>query len=1467
MIHSGTSIEARGNLFIMRETESLTFDIPIEEYFSTMEALQDSAESLLQTNILSQETDFTLKTPGITLTILTGTRNPGKLSAFCKKADLSILQVSMALKIDWQDNLPDLITGSTISITDQAMVCRMDDTPYLDKKCFEYMKLITSRTQRTFFQTFEQFKQSMTPFGNNIMYIKMNKTHLYMDESNTGRAACTGDLPQLGRADSLQTAMDANFYYSLGKLIYNRLTNLEFEMFRIMDTLIDMSASNIQDPTLKINMVDFKDMKTRIKMLLPSFLSKCKNEPIFNIKPKGILANFNSIISQIDDDKFYKEILKALDGTSKTNLLRLEATKTFIIVQTWFKSTTRRASDLQQSEGAPTTPGFSPWPILWGANIVLQDFECFCYNLLSKPCSERVLLKLYLAISRDKMAARTDLIFALNLDIIITKSSAVGEKSIMERTKIEPIDATKLEISLKIDDKEHDQSNDIAKKYQNDVPSTNDMDEVITLNYNSDQSIETIERTGRNIPVPENENTLATAPSDSIDPRDAWWKIQTEDPNQLMFNDAISNPEDPKINNLIINHLVTKHNDQIIINNIKNPDLHITTLGSTPPYQEYDQTITTLTTPLLTTAASPIQTPTNAATASNLQPNDQNTTTTTRTLATITQSPTTSLQTSQSTDQLTMIHITPIPNTTPPTTQTTPKSTNTDIDIDDPTTVTHISFNTSSTPRPQMQTATPHTNTPIVTTSSMSTNAQTPSTDIQVSSTTNHLNIQYNTPLPNPSTHAAQITKDPMITTSKTTTHKSTTRKIKPKTTTTRIQSTTSHNTVATPTPNTGQHHPVIRILDTPESNDDIFALSTDQSSRTSTQSLRQKRGFVSHWLSSISGLAEQDDIDIIKGFENGLLDREKSLEEALGKLSSRDANLTSDLKQMSMNLKNSLKTESIINDKITEILSKQVTGEQEVNRIIAILDKGIKKSNKMTAILSELQLLENTMNKFKKWLNNILNNKMDIFDVDIRELLHHFGSSGIESLRFTTAEINWEDNNFKIKYNLRRLSEPYKIFNLKSMIMGTDRVNTDKGITLYIEKNVAVASTGEYIWGSDFNSKCTKRGHNTYCDNKDILIHINGSRECELNLIHLWLTSDTKLYDTCYDRIVIRPTPSQDYIIKESSVIIMSKEPDVGRWTCTGGQRATAKSITIEKGLTKIDNINKCGIQTSFLSIPGGFETHITMSTAMLDDLDLDKAMIQLNDYMSTKMKKPFNIKELIEKLNDTEKDLITEHVSIDQLQKTIDKIEDLKELPKMNLDFLKPINLDSHKTVTMAVSGVVMIIITIILVTCCCACYHNSMAFCCAPFKCLFACCGYIGDSMKYINEKRKNRAIKRNLRNIDNEFDTSSRLDATQVTMLDNLSVSYTPTKKIKNPNWIITWEDNEYFLTTRIGNKIYKYDPTTQCCFSGRERNETIPNPSKASIRDLEKLKLRRIEQNIGVMDSSSAPLYPETNLSE
>ena len=48
----------------------------------------------------------------------------------------------------------------------------------------------------------------------------------------------------------------------------------------------------------------------------------------------------------------------------------------------------------------------------------------------------------------------------------------------------------------------------------------------------------------------------------------------------------------------------------------------------------------------------------------------------------------------------------------------------------------------------------------------------------------------------------------------------------------------------------------------------------------------------------------------------------------------------------------------------------------------------------------------------------------------------------------------------------------------------------------------------------------------------------------------------------------------------------------------------------------------------------------------------------------------------------------------------------------------------------------------------------------------------------------------------------------------TMLDNLSVAYTLIVRRVNTDWKIQLVDNEYFLTPLIGDKLYKYDPTTK-----------------------------------------------------
>ena len=101
----------------------------------------------------------------------------------------------------------------------------------------------------------------------------------------------------------------------------------------------------------------------------------------------------------------------------------------------------------------------------------LRDLECFCETVMSKPCSERVLLKLYLALSRDKLAARTDLVFALNLSIKNSKQHITGESGLMERSKIKPINTETLEHSLLMKKDQNAFSNEISRSgYLNDEP-------------------------------------------------------------------------------------------------------------------------------------------------------------------------------------------------------------------------------------------------------------------------------------------------------------------------------------------------------------------------------------------------------------------------------------------------------------------------------------------------------------------------------------------------------------------------------------------------------------------------------------------------------------------------------------------------------------------------------------------------------------------------------------------------------------------------------------------------------------------------------------------------------------------------------------------------------------------------------------------------------------------------------------
>ena len=116
--------------------------------------------------------------------------------------------------------------------------------------------------------------------------------------------------------------------------------------------------------------------------------------------------------------------------------------------------------------------------------------------------------------------------------------------------------------------------------------------------------------------------------------------------------------------------------------------------------------------------------------------------------------------------------------------------------------------------------------------------------------------------------------------------------------------------------------------------------------------------------MSSMTGLAETEELEQVKLFENQLLQRELTLGEALGNITA-----TTELKNLSATININIQTKSEITEKIAQAINTQVLGEKEHNKLISILDLNIKKGN--TSLLKELIFLEKMVDKFQKFVNN----------------------------------------------------------------------------------------------------------------------------------------------------------------------------------------------------------------------------------------------------------------------------------------------------------------------------------------------------------------------------------------------------------------------------------------------------------------------------------------------------------------
>ena len=147
------------------------------------------------------------------------------------------------------------------------------------------------------------------------------------------------------------------------------------------------------------------------------------------------------------------------------------------------------------------------------------------------------------------------------------------------------------------------------------------------------------------------------------------------------------------------------------------------------------------------------------------------------------------------------------------------------------------------------------------------------------------------------------------------------------------------------------------------------------------------------------------------------------------------------------------------------------------------------------------------------------------------------------------------------------------------------------------------------------------------------------------------------------------------------------------------------------------------------------------------------------------------------------------------------------------------------------------------ILVCMCCFKVYTDSTSLCCGPCKCIlsaFKCCAqcftFMGKRLKSNNEQ--------------GEIHKFENLNNDHVHTLE--PKIYNTSQHSIQSKWTIKTIDDEPYLIYTENEKLFKFDPVTCSAWSGREKNDEIPLPSKALQKALQKKR------------NESRKLTPEAN---
>ena len=401
---------------------------------------------------------------GSDITILTGLRDAKLMNTFCNSVGLRAIDLSDILQLSWNEKLSSLITTSTLSLINDNIFCTAKGISKSNRGCFLWIDLIGKNTKRISFKSLEDIKNQMTNISTGTAYIAFNETNIFIARDNTGTSGCIGDRRPQTHTDSIKDGLRVSFYNSIGKMIHKKIDIMRDETDKIFLSLIELSTVNLIDPTLKITKMDENELKRMCLSLIPVEMTRCRSDPKISIT-SGILVGFNNYTINSTEIKFWSQISKIITGDKY--MMRSELIRTYISTLNLHRSVKRRINNLQISYGAPKVQIDQPINMLWSSTTKIEDLACFCNLILSKSCPTTILEKVFHLLNRDKMAAKRDILYSLNLDPDEFKFPDLNLKRKVRQDKIQPLHGRMIETTTT-------QSNEI-NGIQNDDPGKYDV--------------------------------------------------------------------------------------------------------------------------------------------------------------------------------------------------------------------------------------------------------------------------------------------------------------------------------------------------------------------------------------------------------------------------------------------------------------------------------------------------------------------------------------------------------------------------------------------------------------------------------------------------------------------------------------------------------------------------------------------------------------------------------------------------------------------------------------------------------------------------------------------------------------------------------------------------------------------------------------------------------------------------------